>query len=238
MYGLDIGFIIKLLKRKLARGKGENSKLSQKDANPLWENGPVDMAQRYATTTNLFLLVCFYTPLVPVAPAIGCIGALVSYWVDKAMLLRRHKMPEMMGSTMAKFFSNLIPYSMILYGIGNHVFTQTLGTGDTNMISLGVIIFTVCYIFLPIRFCLNKCAGDFDREACEPYSSVKLDFPSDYDRANPMTQKDALLTHFEAMMKKFGGESDEEAQKQAREAILGIDSLQAYAQKGGMQARM
>lgn len=135
---------------------------------------------------NLFLMVCFYTPLVPVSPAIGFVGALLSYWSDKIMLVRRHKMPEMMGATMAFFFSNTLPFAMILYGIGNHVFSQTL-SGEQNWISLGVIIFTVCYIFLPIRYCLNKCAGDFDRDSTEPYSAVKLDFPSDYDRANPMT---------------------------------------------------
>lgn len=122
MYAVDPGYLIKLIKRRIEKGKGASSKLCQRDANTLFENGPVDMAQRYATTMNLFLLVCFYTPLIPVSPLIGLMGGLASYWVDKSMLVRRHKMPEMMGSTMAKFFSNTVPYAMILYGVGNHVF--------------------------------------------------------------------------------------------------------------------
>jgi hypothetical protein len=59
----------------------------------------------------------FYTPIMPIAPVIGFGGIIFGYWVDKYVLLKRHKMPETMGPTMAKFFANSIPYTLLIYAV-------------------------------------------------------------------------------------------------------------------------
>lgn len=48
--------------------KGENSRLTQRQANALFEGPPLDMAQRYANTMLLFAMTVFYVYPLPVMP--------------------------------------------------------------------------------------------------------------------------------------------------------------------------
>jgi len=60
----------------------------------MWEGPPLDMANRYANTANLFLTAIFFHPLLPCAIPIACVGFIFTYWINKAMLLKMHKIPE------------------------------------------------------------------------------------------------------------------------------------------------
>lgn len=90
--------------------RGEDSKLTQRQANLLVEGPPLDMAQRYANTMLLFCLTVFYTFPLPITPLFALGGTIFQYWLEKYILLRRHKIPEQMGATMAQVSSNMIPY--------------------------------------------------------------------------------------------------------------------------------
>ena len=78
----------------MARGNGENSTLTQQQANELYEGPKLDMANRFANTSNLFLTTIFYTPLIPIAPIVAMLGTFFSYMIDKWMLVRRHSRPD------------------------------------------------------------------------------------------------------------------------------------------------
>jgi hypothetical protein len=67
----------------------------------------------------LILMTLFFLPLIPYMPLITGLGCLFHYWCVKIMLIRVHKIPENMGASLAYFFSNAIPYYMILYGASN-----------------------------------------------------------------------------------------------------------------------
>ena len=57
------------------------------------EGPAVDMARRNSNTYLLFLMTIFYAPLEPLVVPIALVGALFTYWIDKVILLRRHKHP-------------------------------------------------------------------------------------------------------------------------------------------------
>jgi len=148
--------LVKKCKQRSEVKKGEDSKLTQRQANHLFEGPPLDMAQRYANTMLLFLMTVFYVYPMPIMPLLTMCGVGFQYWVEKYILLRRHKLPEQMGSTMAEVFSNMIPFFCFIYGISLLTFSNILSEGDNSLIGLIAFIITLGYFFLPIRFLIKK----------------------------------------------------------------------------------
>ncbi len=57
------------------------------------------------------------------------IGTFYAYWVEKYVLLRRNKIPEVVGSAIAKFYSNMLPFAMIIYSLAIFGMTFEVTTG-------------------------------------------------------------------------------------------------------------
>lgn len=182
----NFSYILKKIKIWRELRKGIESKLSQRQANELFEGPNLDMASTYAKTGLLFLLVSFYTPILPILPMIAIFGVFIQYWVEKFLLLRRYSVPEAMGSQMAKFYSSLIPYGMLLYAISNYVFLNELSDGENDH-GQWSLWFMIGYIALPIRIILNLFTDSIKRDDSYKYSKEWLRFIHDYDRSNPMT---------------------------------------------------
>lgn len=88
------------------------------------EGPAVDMARRNSNTFLLYLMVVFYAPLVPFVVPLALVGAFVTYWVDKLILLRRHKHPSAVGPDLSLFFGGLVPWSLLLYAFSNWFWVQ------------------------------------------------------------------------------------------------------------------
>lgn len=159
------------------------------------------MANRYSNTANLFLTAIFFHPLLPISIPIAVFGFLFSYWVDKILLLRVHKIPEQMSGLMAKFIANLIPYFAFLWSLNLLLFYRTLYkeyyTDDPRhklIVPYVIIGVTSLSIILPIRTIINKCLADNSEDAVTyKYEDFMQKFPTDYDRENPVTKNDAFI---------------------------------------------
>ncbi len=103
--------------------------MTQRQANELFTGPPLDMAQRYANTMVFFLLVLFYSWLNPALLLVGIFGILWQYWLEKYVLLRRHKIPEVVGPTIAMFFANSIPYCLLIWSLGVMGMTAEVSDG-------------------------------------------------------------------------------------------------------------
>lgn len=105
------------------------------------------------------------------------------------MLLYVHKRPEMMGSNIAHFFANSIPYCMLLYGLSNFFWLAAL-KGDNEV---GVVSIFTCvgYLILPFWVVLDKFSSTKGRDKIY-YSNYRLVLTYDYDRQNPVTAKEAM----------------------------------------------
>lgn len=90
--------------------KGKDSKMTQREANELYEGTDPDTANLYATTMLTVFVTVFYTPLLPIAPLISLFGLIYKYWVEKVVMLRRNKIPQMFEQQMALTFSNLMAF--------------------------------------------------------------------------------------------------------------------------------
>ena len=155
-----IGFsnLYKKLRIKLEVWKGKKSKMTQKEANKLYEGLEFDQPFLYATTMTTFFITCFFTPLIPMLPIISIIGLIYKYYVDKYLLLRRSKLPQEMAEQMAMAFSNLIPIGIFFYALGQFIFVTDLSNGGNKLPHLA-LWFSVLSLIIPVRLLLKKCQG-------------------------------------------------------------------------------
>lgn len=91
------------------------------------------------------------------------------------------------------------------------------------------IVFAFICILCPIRTCIQlnlKDAQDFQSENSKDYNDVALTFPSDYDKANPLTSKAGQVRLLNMQMEEARAKGDEETVKML-ESQLGIVKQQS-----------
>ena len=118
-YVLSPLYIAKACKRRSVKKQmqGGMRLMTQKEANELWENPPVDMAQRYANYMKT-LLICFaFAPIFPLGLLIGMVSMFLQYWTDKIMLLRRHPRPPSLSNALSDNMIQWMPILLIAYSV-------------------------------------------------------------------------------------------------------------------------
>jgi hypothetical protein len=217
--------------------------MTQRQANELFEGPVLDMASLYSRTGMLYLLVCFYTPMIPLIPFIAAVGIAVQYWIEKYLLLRRHKVPETQGSAMAKFYASICTIGMLLYAIGNYVFCYRLSEGD-NTHGQWALWFMIAYYVFPIGFLLNSVSVKVKRDNKLTYNEVRYGFVQDYDRTNPMTERAAKVEYFREIKEKGGAEAEDNKEDIEKFALadlaIGNDKLGGimnYGHLGGKSSK-
>jgi len=156
-------------------------------------------------------MAIFYVFPLPVISIIAVFGGIWQYWIEKYVLLRRHKLPEQISATMAQVFSNMIPFFCFIYGISLYAFSDILSGGKAP-IGLAAFLITLIYMLIPVRYCINKLGSEANRYDNMTYEKHSITFITDYDRSNPMTEKDANIKFLEKM--KEAGELDKEQYQQ------------------------
>lgn len=117
LYLFNIPGMVKQIKIWLEKNKGDDCKLTQQEANILHEGTEIDVANNLSSFFTLIATCLFYAPIIPLAIPICFVGALLSYSVHKYMLLRKHKVPEMLTRTLGTFFANMMPLIILVQGI-------------------------------------------------------------------------------------------------------------------------
>lgn len=180
-------------KRWIEQYKGSNSKMTQKEANELFEGPSVDMPKRYANTMLMFLVTLFYLVLDPAISLIAFLGTVFSYWIEKYLLLRRHKIPEHMSAQMCIFFTYLIPPSMLIYSGATFGIVMEMSDGANYHGQWGFYI-ALLFMAIPTQTLIRKCFPiKVKRDHTITYDDVKLNFVMDYDRCNPITEREAQM---------------------------------------------
>lgn len=146
-------------------------------------------------------------PIFPLAPIIGCAGMFMSYWVDKYLLLRRHKRPEELSGELSLFFANIVPYCCLLQAFSMVLFSEEivkeynnklpegakevdLYVGFITLPRLGLLLSIGC-VLMPIRSAIYYFLGSNEALLEESeYQDNFLNFFSDYDRENPITKRE------------------------------------------------
>lgn len=126
LYSLNIGGRIKKRSIEKQIEKGDACKLTQREANIMCEGPSIDVSDNLSDYFTLIMTCIFYSPICPLAIPIAFAGSVTSYFTNRYMLLRVHKMPEMFGDSMATIFASLMPVIMIVWSIGYAVFINEI----------------------------------------------------------------------------------------------------------------
>lgn len=159
------------------------------------------------------------------------------------------RVPEQLSSLMPTFFANLIPYYALIWSLDLLLFYRTLFDelfGESSSVNaapaLGVLIFSIILILLPIRSFINRCHEGDRAYAKETYDQKFLSFSSDYDRENPVSKNDGLVRMME---KKLSMAKTDEEKKQLQMQMQGVksasiaDAFSSYSmQKSVMYSQM
>ena len=89
-----------------------------------------DFPFRTANSLLLFIMGLFYLPLLPLVIPITLVGSLITYWVDKILMLRRHRKPDPIGGEFSQFYMSIAPWILILYAFSNWYWVFRLSPRD------------------------------------------------------------------------------------------------------------
>lgn len=111
----DPSFFWILLKRHLVViGK---KKVNQANANKLWTNPEMDLAQRSARYVTVFLVSLIFAPLFPMGLFLGAISIFIKYFVDKELLLRRCSRSKDYGSGVTFAVLIWLPICLVSFSV-------------------------------------------------------------------------------------------------------------------------
>mmetsp|Transcript_19221 Transcript_19221/g.35150 ORF Transcript_19221/g.35150 Transcript_19221/m.35150 type:complete len:1032 (+) Transcript_19221:5159-8254(+) len=192
-------YLVRLCKRRSAR---KNPYCTQAEANMIFEGPPVDMAQRYANVMKTFIVTCAFAALIPLGVLFSLFGLILSYWVDKILLLRRHARPSRLSGKLSETMSLFVPWAVLIYAIMTYVWMEALNP-DQSAVSFVWMLIVLGYFFLPIETflkCRKADLGSYGKES--DYQEAALTFVDDYDRENPVTSDEGWAWYFDLLHKK------------------------------------
>ena len=126
LYLINPPGLIKKIKIWAEKNKEDECKLTQQEANILYEGPEIDVANNLSQYFTLIATCFFYAPIIPLAIPICLGGSLLSYNIQKYMLLRKHKAPQMLTRALGIFFANLMPFIIMVQAIAALIFMQNI----------------------------------------------------------------------------------------------------------------
>ena len=188
-------FKIFLLERNVIRNNEGEIGLTQKELNDLYELPEMDIDQKYSHIFKMLLMSFFYIPIFPLGLIISFFGFLFVYWLEKFNFANIYQKPEMLNRHIAEFYVCYFIVVFFAYGVGDYIFIKDVY--DSKKWSLVNIIVFGVLIIIPYHRILSK--EYFDVEESEmnnkKYNDAYLSFRIDYERANPMTQKEGTINY-------------------------------------------
>jgi hypothetical protein len=195
---MNIGGAIKKVLAWREERKGKQSRITQLEANKLFEGPQLLMSDVFANAGNLVLTATFFHPLLPLSIPIAFLGFFLFYWVNKYTLLRVVERPEEMSGLIPIFFANLMPFIAFFWALSFALFYNTLfrdifndgsSLAKRNAVLFTVLAFCIFFLIIPVRTIINRfIKKPFDGAGAKWYDELISQFSTDYDRDNPITK--------------------------------------------------
>ena len=195
----DPFYYMRLYKRSKVIKEGKACTLTQKEANLLFEGPPIDMALCYSNVLKAVWLAAFYAPLLPVGLPISFVGLVITYWVNKYLLLRRYVKPLELGQGLSFWMSEYLELTPFFFAAGNFIFRTLIVIDDSpypqppnlaSILSIAVAAGSILIPFETLFECFSK--DDNSKSNKYTYSDMRAAFNNDYDICNPIYHEAAL----------------------------------------------
>ena len=186
----DVEYFYILYRRYTSVKKIYNGELLQVEANDAFENQEFELALAHFNAVRALAIALFYQSVFPFGLIFGVIEVGYAYWAYKWQFVYRAQRPRVLNIDfsiqMVRFFELLI----FICGLGYFVFDLILLPAFNPLSALILAISAFEAVVLPADELLAALRGR--RVYSEKtYNEARLDFTSEYDRLNPMTQKKA-----------------------------------------------
>lgn len=198
----------RLYKRSSIIKQGKACKLTQREANLIFEGPEIDIAQAYANALKTMWLTAFYAPILPIGIPISLVGIFLSYWTDKYLLLNRYAKPSELGKALNKWMTEYLELTPFFFSLGNLVFRRLIKGFDGEIIDETILPtflalgLSLVHFILPLNWLTKCCFSQEENHSYKPpYSEARLYFNNDYDISNPIYHDDAIENWYEALKK-------------------------------------
>ena len=210
-----------LFKKKL-----ENSTYTQRELNELFENPSINIYYKYSYVTNIIFNSVFYLPIFPLGMVIGCLALIFTY-LSEFCYLGSYKRPEVLNSSLNKFYIGNFKWSMFIFVVGDYIFIGTISKSlaiGMPMIIL-IIFFLICVI--PLQSMNFNFMGISEGDSKKvSYEQNSIFFSNDYEKLNPSTRIEGFIKYFNNLVtKKIISESD---CGKILKKIKSVDNIDAY----------
>ena len=234
MWTLNVGYFIKRIKIYFATKNGEDKiDYNQKELNELYEFPQMNVSAKYSYIAKTILMSFFYIPIFPLGIIISLLGFILGYWLEKFNFSNMYKTPEMLNRQITEFYTNYFVLVFFVYGIGDYIFLHECYENKTwslvNIITFGVLIIFPYHQMLTFDY-LHFYESSIHEE---DYNEKYTDFVNDYERANPMTEKEGKLRYLEA--RKNRGLIKEEEFAQEKKEIQEENPMEAFSYQPGFR---
>ena len=145
---------------------------------------------KYSYIFKTLLMSFLYIPIFPLGVLISLVGFILGYWLEKFNFANMYKRPEMLNRQIAEFYVKNFIVLLFVYGIGDYIFLSD--AYDTRIWSLLNIILFGILIIIPYHQVLSIDSLEIEESSIhnKKYDEAYVGFYIDYERANPMTQKE------------------------------------------------
>jgi len=113
----DPFYIWKVFWQRRAEKQGDKNKLTQMEANILFEGQIFHMPKKYAGLSKVVLLTTFYAPAIPFAFIFTIIGLIIWFWTDKYVLLRRLALPQSINHDLTDSMVEYLEWSTVTFAV-------------------------------------------------------------------------------------------------------------------------
>ena len=205
LFYLGPDLAIKLFKRSNARLELKNVKLekstyTQGELNEIFENPEMDICAKYSYINNVFLTSLFYMSIFPIGMIFG-FGALVFTYISEFFYIGMYKRPEVLNSSLCRFYVSNFKWSIFIFAIGNYIFLAPINKDQRTSWSLiNLIVFFVLCLIPYQAFKFHTLGETEGRAKQESYEDNYYFFSTDYEKLNPMTKKKGYTNYFNKLM--------------------------------------
>ena len=201
---LDISYFIKKIRiwwlERQKEPDDEHGK-TQKELNEFYELPPMNIAIKYSYVVKTLLMAFLYIPIIPLGIVISFLGFFLAFFLEKLNFCKIYKKPEMLGAKICKFYINYFVFVLFACSLCDFLFLKD--TFNTNIWSYITLITFGAFIILPYGKLLRKDylkINKYDLFTKE-YKDC-IDFTEDYERVNPINQKEGKINYLNKLKEK------------------------------------
>lgn len=198
------GLCLKLSRRAKARfdleGVNiEDSPYTQGELNKIFENPRMDLCYKYSFLVNILLTSLFYMSIFPLGTVFSLVALILSYFLE-TYYLGFYKRPEVLNARLCKFFIHNFKIVICIFFVGNYIFLSSINNYNRKNWSIFNLIFFIILVFIPYTSFRVNLLGINEGDAKKgSYEDYELMFPTDYEKQNPLTKKDAMIKYFKKL---------------------------------------